>query len=117
MTVNAQAAGERRTLTLIRYLGFRLREQDVISDDTATSFIFDGSRNIAASRSKAIQLNGAGVNGYNLSFASATTFKAFDIEPRHLHPVERRRILTTIDLGRTFDRGGSEIRHTARPGA
>ena len=91
ISVNA-AAGERELSIFM--LGVRLDAGETISDNTATSIVFNQMTSID-------WLNGADINDFNLSFASAETIKFYQssgLAVKWYIPNA-----TTIDLSPTFD--------------
>jgi Ca2+-binding RTX toxin-like protein len=89
VTVNA-AAGERELY--IYLLGARLDAGETVSDNTATSVVFNGDVE---------WLNGSGVNDFNLSFASAETIRFYQTSGFTIKWNIPN--VTTIDFSPTFD--------------
>ncbi len=92
VTVNA-AAGERELRVFFN--GFQLDDGERLTDNTATSIWLQNAGQYVDT-----WLNGAGVNDYNLSFASAESFRFYQVTNTHIQWYVPE--LTTIDIRQAY---------------
>src|SRR5690606_31351815 len=91
-TITIDAAAGERDITFF-LLGTHLDDGEVVYDDTATGIIFNELTGVD-------WLNGAGVNDFNLSFASAETIRFYQTSGMSIKWYIPE--VTTIDLSPTY---------------